>query len=263
MRNSPAALAALEIVGAHDSVTETELVAALAAEVALGWLEQKVTELNDAISEFLNEYCRPGAIMELRAGPVLKTQQFRAVQGAAARAGQALGDCAKSLRELAGAISQALDGRIDQGRDPRSLVWRCHGLAHEAFDHAERLQWLRERPDPQRWVHLLGYAETNDAERDTAGTEKPREWVYQRVPIEVGQAFRTCAADPARALVLTSATLTVGGSPGFLAERLGLDDPEVEGSRLRFFQVDSPFDHSQQSALVVVSHLPPPARRNR
>lgn len=64
-------------------------------------------------------------------------------------------------------------------------------------------------------------------------------------------------------VVLTSATLTVGGSFDSVAAALGLaDDPDspVAGPRWQGLDVGSPFDYEKQAILYVARHLPPPGR---
>jgi ATP-dependent DNA helicase DinG len=55
--------------------------------------------------------------------------------------------------------------------------------------------------------------------------------------------------------VVTSATLATGERFDFLAERLGLDEPEVEPTTAIF---PSPFDYARQALLVVPADLPAP-----
>ena len=57
--------------------------------------------------------------------------------------------------------------------------------------------------------------------------------------------------------VLTSATLTVGGSFDAMAEAWGLADTEMPW---RGIDVGSPFQHAKAGILYVAAHLPPPGR---
>lgn len=56
-------------------------------------------------------------------------------------------------------------------------------------------------------------------------------------------------------VIITSATLTVGGGFDSLVSSLGLDDAEVTT-----MDVGSPFDHGRQGILYVARHLPAPGR---
>lgn len=60
--------------------------------------------------------------------------------------------------------------------------------------------------------------------------------------------------------VLTSATLTIGGSFDAMAGDWGLQHAGSEAPRWRALDVGSPFDHAKAGILYVAAHLPPPAR---
>lgn len=73
-------------------------------------------------------------------------------------------------------------------------------------------------------------------------------------PVDVGEQLAT-RLFRAPTVVLTSATLSVGGSFDPLAARLGLDRAEREWDSL---DVGSPFDYEQQALLYCAAHLPDP-----
>jgi ATP-dependent DNA helicase DinG len=63
------------------------------------------------------------------------------------------------------------------------------------------------------------------------------------------------------AAVLTSATLTVGGSFDAMATAWGLADAQADAEkRWRGIDVGSPFQHAKAGILYVAAHLPPPGR---
>jgi len=72
-------------------------------------------------------------------------------------------------------------------------------------------------------------------------------------PVDVGPVLRSELFDPARSVVLTSATLSVGGKKDFrpMAERLGLGDAET-------LSLGSPFDFRAQARLVLHRDIPDP-----
>lgn len=74
--------------------------------------------------------------------------------------------------------------------------------------------------------------------------------VLRVAPVEVGTELRTRLFEE-RTVVLTSATLAVGGSFDPIAAQLGIDE---------FSSLDagSPFDYEQQSLLYCAAHLPEP-----
>ena len=61
-------------------------------------------------------------------------------------------------------------------------------------------------------------------------------------------------------VVLTSATLTVGGSFDAMTAAWGLADAEDEKQPLLGIDVGSPFEHAKSGILYVAAHLPPPGR---
>ncbi len=77
-------------------------------------------------------------------------------------------------------------------------------------------------------------------------------------PVEVAPLLARALFAGMRTVVLTSATLAVGGSFDFLAGRLGLD--RQPPGRLETLVVDSPFDFAEQARLILPVDLPPPDR---
>jgi len=75
-----------------------------------------------------------------------------------------------------------------------------------------------------------------------------------------GRLFRSSTT------VLTSATLTIGGSFDAMASAWGLDyvdeDPDASETKVewRGLDVGSPFNHAKSGILYVAAHLPPPGR---
>jgi ATP-dependent DNA helicase DinG len=77
-------------------------------------------------------------------------------------------------------------------------------------------------------------------------------------PLEVGEVLAEhLFAD--RTVVLTSATLTLGGSFAPLARQWGLDVSAI-GNEWAGMDVGSPFAHGRSGILYVAKHLPPPTR---
>ncbi|MGJ9414120.1 ATP-dependent DNA helicase [Aeromicrobium sp. CF4.19] len=79
-------------------------------------------------------------------------------------------------------------------------------------------------------------------------------------PIDVSGALREKLFGT-KTVVLTSATLTLGGGFDPLAASLGLTSQPAEGeSTWQGIDVGSPFDYTRQGILYVAKHLPPPGR---
>ena len=77
-------------------------------------------------------------------------------------------------------------------------------------------------------------------------------------PLEVGEVLAT-SLFAERTVVLTSATLTLGGSFEPLARQWGLDTASI-GNEWTGLDVGSPFAHGRSGILYAARHLPPPGR---
>ncbi|HEU4642796.1 MAG TPA: helicase C-terminal domain-containing protein, partial [Gemmatimonadaceae bacterium] len=91
-----------------------------------------------------------------------------------------------------------------------------------------------------RWLEVRG------RERNVAATS---------VPLDIAPILREDLFRRVDTAVITSATLATGERFGFLQQRLGLDEPDVEPSTAIF---PSPFDYRRQAVLAVPSDAPAP-----
>lgn len=99
---------------------------------------------------------------------------------------------------------------------------------------------------------LLGMDRTDVAWIDP-GEGSGRAPVVRLAPLSVSGLLRHALFD-AGPVVLTSATLTVGGGFAPLLASVGLEESTIA------IDVGSPFDHARQGILYVADHLPPPGR---
>jgi ATP-dependent DNA helicase DinG len=95
--------------------------------------------------------------------------------------------------------------------------------------------------------------------------ERPEDWSDSTrpaslhvAPLEVGEVLAE-QLFAEKTVVLTSATLTLGGSFAPLARQWGLDANAV-GTEWAGIDVGSPFAHGRSGILYVAKHLPPPTR---
>ncbi|HYO83223.1 MAG TPA: ATP-dependent DNA helicase [Bryobacteraceae bacterium] len=109
-------------------------------------------------------------------------------------------------------------------------------LVARAKDYSLRLQFWMEK----RAADFVYYVERRG--RST--------WLHA-TPIDVAQILDSSLFDRVKSVILTSATLAVGGNFDFTSERLGL-----RGARTLL--VDSPFDYPKQALLYAPQHLPEP-----
>ncbi len=107
------------------------------------------------------------------------------------------------------------------------------------------------------------------AERMAADSEYDVLWISERearhggnrlcvAPLNVAVQLREKLLTD-KTVVLTSATLMLGGDFSVVAGSVGLDRAD-EGKSWRALDVGSPFDYAQQSILYVAKHLPQPGR---
>ena len=132
------------------------------------------------------------------------------------------------LAELATELGEAA-GELADGEERAWLSRRLRELAMDA-DRVFRVD------DPD-WVH---YAERSD-ERGIVATA---------APIDVAATFQQLVADR-RQVIGTSATLTVGGSFDYAADRLGLAGAEG-------MVTEPAFDYNRQALLYLPPDIPPP-----
>jgi ATP-dependent DNA helicase DinG len=168
-----------------------------------------------------------------------------------------LGTYLTALRDAAAAARAAIDPKP---ADPQAAAARTEAIAalSEISDTAGRVldsfgPAIADRTD----VVWLDHEESRGAPgapRSAASGSGPRP-VLRVAPLSVAgllaaQVFGTSTA------VLTSATLTVGGSFDAMAAAWGL----TEDTRWRGLDVGSPFDHAKAGILYIAAHLPPPGR---
>ena len=162
-----------------------------------------------------------------------------------------------ALRDAANSARADID---PSPRDPKAAAARTEAIAAltEIADTAARVldsfvPAIPDRTDVVWLDHEDGPAGRSAATRgSTGGTVRP---VLRVAPLSVAGLLRGRLFDTATA-VLTSATLTIGGSFDAMAAAWGLAD----GPSWRGLDVGSPFDHAKSGILYIAAHLPPPGR---
>jgi ATP-dependent DNA helicase DinG len=140
------------------------------------------------------------------------------------------------VRDAARSAMSGLGSAKDVDDGVRKLAQAAVGVV---FDTAERL--AGHSPYDVTWV-------THDARRGST---------LKVAPLAVGGLLRE-ALFGRRTIVLTSATLELGGSFDAVARQLGLTGDEAP--EWRGLDVGSPFDYPRQGILYVARRLPPPGR---
>jgi ATP-dependent DNA helicase DinG len=154
--------------------------------------------------------------------------------------------CAVQVRKLAAAKND--------DADPAEVTAAQTALVNleEIGEVAERMLTAFEQPIAER--------------EEVVWLERPEDWAIEPArpaslhvaPLEVGEVLADNLFSE-RTVVLTSATLTLGGSFAPLARRWGLD-PSAIGSEWAGIDVGSPFAHGRSGILYVAKHLPIPGR---
>ncbi|QNG21237.1 ATP-dependent DNA helicase [Rhodococcus triatomae] len=198
-----------------------------------------------------------GLLEELRPG------RWEALPDGAGPALAAIRDAAWALRTAIGPIRSG-------AMDPEAAAARNAALVavEEVHDGAVRILTAFDEPDPAQRKDVVWLAA--DEQRGTVRR------TVRMAPLSVGGLLRTRLFDEST-VVLTSATLTVGGSFDGLAVNWGLpaqssaviDPATATGKRApsddesitwNSLDVGSPFDHAKAGILYVATHLPPPGR---
>jgi ATP-dependent DNA helicase DinG len=155
-----------------------------------------------------------------------------------------------ALRDAASAARSA----IETTSDAKAASARAEAAAalSEISDTASRIltSFVPAIPDRTDVVWL-------DHE-DNRGALRP---VLRVAPLSVAGLLRTQVFSRSTT-VLTSATLTIGGSFDAMAAAWGLTGPDdsAEHPPWRGLDVGSPFQHAKAGILYVAAHLPPPGR---
>lgn len=154
-----------------------------------------------------------------------------------------------ALRDVAGAARSA----IDTSSDAKAAAARAEAVAalSEISDTASRILTSFAPAIPERTdVVWLDH-------EDNRGSLRP---VLRVAPLSVAALLRDHVFSHSTA-VLTSATLTIGGSFDAMASAWGLAAGETKDEpKWRGLDVGSPFEHAKAGILYVAAHLPPPGR---
>jgi ATP-dependent DNA helicase DinG len=163
--------------------------------------------------------------------------------------------CAAQVRRVANAKnSDSDDGNSDSGGDPATA-----GAAQTALVALEEIGTTADRL-------VTAFDQPIEEREEVVWLERPEDWAdttsrppsLHVAPLEVGEVLAEHLFAE-RTVVLTSATLTLGGSFTPLARRWGLDTDAI-GKEWTGIDVGSPFAHGRSGILYVAKHLPLPGR---
>ena len=169
---------------------------------------------------------------------------------------QGLGATLAALRDAATACAvqvRKIAAMKDDAADPAEVTAAQTALVslEEIAVEADRMITAFDQPVAER-------GEVVWLERPEDWSDSTRPASLHVAPLEVGEELAEHLFAE-KTVVLTSATLTLGGSFTPLARRWGLDAAAV-GTEWAGIDVGSPFAHGRSGILYVARHLPPPSR---
>ncbi len=158
---------------------------------------------------------------------------------------------------------------LEEGRrafSRRAEFLQEHSAAYDECLHAiahleSGLDTLPDKPETihnliarlrQLRAHLAFLFESEEEGTVYSVERRGRTVEVQAAPLDVAKRLNEMLFEATDTVVLTSATLAVGGGFGYIRERLGLQHG-------RESQIASPYDFARQSLLYLPTHLPLPA----
>jgi ATP-dependent DNA helicase DinG len=185
---------------------------------------QTVTRLWDAVSDLFHEVPRAAGLgahdgQKVVPGPL-----------------EVKSEVPELLRELSGRLATLIEELEDQDEESRAELrgLRGQGLGLGGMLEAFLTQSL---PDHVYWIEREG---------------KRRQPVLHSAPIEVAPLLHEELFGQIPSVILTSATLAVGGRLEYCRDRLGA------GAECEMLCLGSPFDHARQMRLHVATNAPDP-----
>jgi ATP-dependent DNA helicase DinG len=165
------------------------------------------------------------------------------------------------LRDTADKVRAAIDTAPG---DPKAAAARNEAVTalNDVSDTASRILSSYGPAIPDRTdVVWLDHEEVrgNSAGRSGATGGSSRRAVLRVAPLSVANLLRNRLFDQGT-VILTSATLTIGGNFDAMARSWGLTAMGDEAAGWKGIDVGSPFAHAKSGILYVAAHLPPPGR---
>jgi len=174
------------------------------------------------------------------------TTYLTALRDAASRARSAI-DTAASDPKAASARAEAVTALSDIS----DTATRILSAFVPAIPDRTDVVWL----DHEDGAHARGHVRrTGESTKDRSGNIRA---VLRVAPLSVSGLLRGRLFEHTTA-VLTSATLTIGGTFQAMASAWGLSGED--DANWRGLDVGSPFEHAKSGILYVAAHLPPPGR---
>jgi len=212
-------------------------------------------QLPETASLFFGESVSTGQILELgrdsRSEALASAREFVALPEAAAALDKAARDLRLAVNEDSARLTQqSLQGNAEFNAAIEGLCEKLGALAELLSSQAERGEGLRNCL--RRCLEMLGKIRRwHGAESGQVCWAEVFNQALQLncTPLSISEIFRRQIESSARALIFTSATLSVHGDFRHYQEEMGLQDAKAASW-------DSPFDYAKQALLYIPEGLP-------
>ena len=160
-----------------------------------------------------------------------------------------LGQAGIALRNLRNFLDA---NRLPAASDQQALVMETASLADGLEDLSGRLKSVVDEPSPAPPVPGAGGGELNEAIHWVNVNPSQGAISIHSAPLDVSPILAEKLFSEKDCVVLTSATLTAGGSFDFLKRRVGLEDDTCD------LLVGSPFDYQRAAQALIPEDMPQP-----
>jgi ATP-dependent DNA helicase DinG len=219
-----------------------------------------VDKVTDVATQELS--ATPLAVAARRIARLVETEIVERLETATAALTSAIRDMAPGrIDPLDDGLATHLAALRDAANAARRAVPTATGDARANATRTEAIAALDEIAETcSRTLESFGLEIPDRTDIVWITRDDTRGYVYLRVaPLSVAALLRGGLFQRATA-VLTSATLTPGGSFDAVASEWGLAGEDSDEPRWRGIDVGSPFSHAKSAILYVARHLPPPGR---
>ncbi|MCC6809534.1 MAG: ATP-dependent DNA helicase [Deltaproteobacteria bacterium] len=232
------------VLPAYDVVIFDEahaLEEAVTDHFGVSFSETRAGELTKDVLQALDDELVPGEPLiraALAETPMALGRLFHEI-GDAPGSSRALPKAREPMKEAANDVAQAFSGLAKAIEDgARGPAWDALAMRAEKLAREVAFVFAPDADDAMPFARMI--------------EQRSRSRQIRALPLDVGGVLRNTIFDDGSTIVLTSATLSVGGDFSVLRDRLGIETAEE-------LVVESPFDYRTQALVYVPSTFPEPS----